>query len=728
MKLKWLILFLLIPSRCLPQGHYIDSLKKILPSLKGEARIDCLNELGAEFSDRYWSKSKYQQTDTAYMYTMQAMNESQQIHYLRGIGKALQNLGTIEDEHANFIAAENYIRKALPVLEKENMQADYNRSVNLLGWILHNRGFFEQSITLYKKGLPYYEAIKDSEHIAVIYRVIARAYDAMGNSGDAFTYFQKDFAIQKNPTDAWGKRSTATLKAAVYLAAGDTVNAVFFYKQAAAFSIDQHVIVEVYHLYMAIAYGMQKKYDSALLEIRSNINEIKSSNTDSLFRKPALMISYITLTDLFLSLKQFDSAIIYSRQPLSFFRNGDHISQLMPMLRTVAAAYYEKHQNDSALHYTNQLLFYAQRSGARKFIRDGYKLLWQIYTERHKPTLADNYHLKYILLNDSLQNDKYISQATAWKAINDINLNEANYKNQLSIHEERNKTKIAFINNEKKVQLYVFITAIVVIGLFAILVIRNNRLKRKKDQLQLMMKEATIEMEKQKREQEVTQLHQQKTELEMQALRAQMNPHFIFNCLSSINRFILINKIDEASDYLTKFSRLIRMVLHNSGESLITLESELEALRLYLDLERVRFKNAFNYSITFINTIDINAVYIPPMLIQPFAENAIWHGLMHKKGVGCLEIQLCAEDKTLSCVIMDNGIGRNMAAALNSRSAEKNKSMGVGITAGRLAILNKSKNEATVFSIEDIIDEEGKGCGTKVVLTMPYKDLTEVVA
>ena len=236
------------------------------------------------------------------------------------------------------------------------------------------------------------------------------------------------------------------------------------------------------------------------------------------------------------------------------------------------------------------------------------------------------------MLNDSLQNDKYISQASAWKAINDININEANYQNQLKINEERNKAKIESIANEKKIQLYVFISAIGLIGLFTILIVRNNRLKRKKDQLQLMMKEANISMEKQKREQEVAQLHQQKTELELQALRAQMNPHFIFNCLSSVNRFILINQTEEASDYLTKFSRLIRMALHNSEKSYITLENELEALRLYLDLERLRFKNAFNYSISLVNTIDVSAVFIPPMLLQPFIENAIWHGLMHKQG------------------------------------------------------------------------------------------------
>jgi len=169
------------------------------------------------------------------------------------------------------------------------------------------------------------------------------------------------------------------------------------------------------------------------------------------------------------------------------------------------------------------------------------------------------------------------------------------------------------------------------------------------------------------------------------------------------------------------------MALHNSEKPLVTLENELEALRLYLDLERLRFKNAFNYSVAFVNAIDINAVYIPPMLIQPFAENAIWHGLMHKQGVGLLEIQLCAENKTLTCVIMDNGIGRNMSGELNTRTAEKNKSMGVQITKGRLALLNRSRNEDAVFAIEDLLDNQGNGCGTKVILKMPYRDMTEIL-
>ncbi len=711
---------------CFAQTPTIDSLKKILPLLKDTARIDCLNELGAEFSDRYWSKSKYQQTDTAYLYTQQALNESKKLHYEKGIGRAFLNRAFIEEEHGDFRTAEDYTRKAIPILQKEKLEAQYHRAHDFLGWILDNRGFFRQAIAIYQKEIPYYEIIKDSVHVAGLYRMTARAYDRLGYSEIAFTYFQKDFAIQKNPTDAWGKRSSATLRAAVYLAAGDTANAAFYYKQAALFSVDQHVLVEAYHLHMAIAYSLQKNYDSALLEIRKGNLKIQSSKEDLLFRKVGLMRNYNTLSDLFVSLKEFDSAIVYGRQSLSFFTNGDYVLYIMPALKTLAIAYHEKHQTADALFYTNQLLAYAQRSGAKRFERDGYKLLWQIYKGQQKTNLADNYRLKYILLNDSLQNDKYISQASAWKAINDINTNEANYQNKLKINEERNKTKIESIANEKKLQSYVFISAIGLIGLFTIVLVRNNKLKRKKDQLQLMMKEATISMEKQKREQEVAQLHQQKTELELQALRAQMNPHFIFNCLSSVNRFILINRTEEASDYLTKFSRLIRMALHNSEKSYITLENELEALRLYLDLERLRFKNAFNYSISLINTIDVSAVFIPPMLLQPFIENAIWHGLMHKKDAGFLDIALSIEEKILTCIITDNGIGRNHAAMINSKSAEKNKSMGVKITTERLALLSRNEDEHVVFDIEDLTDKEGNAAGTKVILKMKYRKLADV--
>lgn len=157
--------------------------------------------------------------------------------------------------------------------------------------------------------------------------------------------------------------------------------------------------------------------------------------------------------------------------------------------------------------------------------------------------------------------------------------------------------------------------------LLGVIIFRNIALKRKNEKHRRELAENELQIQKLESERTNAELQRQSTELEMQALRAQMNPHFIFNCLSSINRFILKNESEPASDYLTKFSRLIRMVLTNSKKAFISLEDELEMLRLYLEMERLRFQDSFDYNITFKNEIDPENIFIPPLLLQPFAEN-----------------------------------------------------------------------------------------------------------
>jgi ligand-binding sensor domain-containing protein len=211
----------------------------------------------------------------------------------------------------------------------------------------------------------------------------------------------------------------------------------------------------------------------------------------------------------------------------------------------------------------------------------------------------------------------------------------------------------------------------------------------------------------------------QQRELEMQALRAQMNPHFIFNCLSSINNFVLKNQTEAASDYLTKFSRLIRTVLNNSKKPLIPLEDELDMLKLYLDMESLRFTGRFEYSINIDKDIDPTAVFMPPLLLQPIAENAIWHGLMHKKESGRLVINIQVENNILTCVIADNGVGRSYTTTLQSKSVKKGKSMGIQITRQRLALINGDDvHDEHAFKTVDLYDDNGKAAGTRVSLNM----------
>ena len=194
---------------------------------------------------------------------------------------------------------------------------------------------------------------------------------------------------------------------------------------------------------------------------------------------------------------------------------------------------------------------------------------------------------------------------------------------------------------------------------------RNIILNRRNEKQQM---EHEMKIQKLESARTHAELHQQATELEMQALRAQMNPHFIFNSLNSINRFILQNNKAQASEYLTKFSRLVRLILQNSQAALISLESELESLRLYLELEAVRFDHHFEFKISVENDLDISALKVPPLIIQPYAENAIWHGLMHKEERGHLEIRIFQQQEILCCRINDDGIGRKKAAELKSKS------------------------------------------------------------
>jgi LytS/YehU family sensor histidine kinase len=228
-----------------------------------------------------------------------------------------------------------------------------------------------------------------------------------------------------------------------------------------------------------------------------------------------------------------------------------------------------------------------------------------------------------------------------------------------------------------------------------------------------------LQIERAEKEKQIADIKQKASELEMQALRAQMNPHFIFNSLNSINRFILQNNREKASEYLTKFSKLVRMILQNSQASLIPLEVELEALGLYLDLEEVRFDHRFGYKISYPKDLDIDVLKVPPLIIQPYAENAIWHGLMHKESKGHLDVEVTEENDHLYLRIADDGIGRKAAVELASKSATKHKSMGLKITADRITMLQSSNGNESAVKFNDLMNPDGTAAGTEVVIKMP---------
>ncbi|MBX3239620.1 MAG: histidine kinase [Chitinophagaceae bacterium] len=230
---------------------------------------------------------------------------------------------------------------------------------------------------------------------------------------------------------------------------------------------------------------------------------------------------------------------------------------------------------------------------------------------------------------------------------------------------------------------------------------------------------AKAETEKLKAKQILIQTQKKMADVEMLALRAQMNPHFIFNCLNSINRYIVKSDQVTASLYLTKFAKLIRLILDNSNSKSITLANEIEALKLYIEMELIRFENRFSYSVTIEDEINPENIFVPPLIIQPYVENAIWHGLLHKKTAGELKVMFSLQSGCLlKCVIEDNGIGRDKSKELKSKSFVTKKSLGMKLTQDRLALLSRHAQAEATIEVEDIRDGN-EAAGTKVIINIP---------
>lgn len=206
-----------------------------------------------------------------------------------------------------------------------------------------------------------------------------------------------------------------------------------------------------------------------------------------------------------------------------------------------------------------------------------------------------------------------------------------------------------------------------------------------------------------------------KAEAEMRALRAQMNPHFIFNSLNSIQECIVMKNTDAAYTYLAKFSKLVRRILENSGKQFVPLQEEIELLEWYVSLEQLRFATPVAFSVNAEKTIDIYNTHIPSMVIQPYVENALWHGLANKQGDKKLSVNFAEKDGMICCTITDNGIGRNAADKITANKTNDKKSMGMQLSNERLKLVSAQAK----VEIEDLYDANATPSGTRVIIYLP---------
>ena len=231
------------------------------------------------------------------------------------------------------------------------------------------------------------------------------------------------------------------------------------------------------------------------------------------------------------------------------------------------------------------------------------------------------------------------------------------------------------------------------------------------------------EEEKKMAEIELLQNKQKALESRLQSLRLQMNPHFLFNALNSVQQMILANEEMIATKYLSRFSKLLRAILVHSDKETISLKEELDILHLYVELESIRFKEAFTYAITCDENIDTDEVRVPTLLVQPFVENAIWHGLMHKEGNRKLLVAFEETGDSLQCIIEDNGVGRKKASEIKGvpLNGSNHQSKGIAVSTERLKALRNKDGESGSINFVDLHDADGSATGTRIEINFPIQ-------
>jgi tetratricopeptide (TPR) repeat protein len=354
---------------------------------------------------------------------------------------------------------------------------------------------------------------------------------------------------------------------------------------------------------------------------------------------------------------------------------------------------YARQKNDrQAIQYLEKSSALAEEIGVPEQVKESEKALSDIYERTGNAVLALGHYKKYSAAKESINDSENIKSMVREEMNYEFERKEALQK------VENEKKQVLFDEQAKRHKQQMFFSALFILLMFGIAFLVYNRRQLKK----------------------TLTLQRDLAEYEQKALHLQMNPHFVFNCLGSISSFIVQNGTDSAIKYLSKFSKLMRLTLEYSKESLIPIDKEIEGLQNYLELEQLRFNKMFDFSITKDPQIE-DDMAIPPLLLQPFVENAILHGLVPKKQKGTITVDFAITKDNLVCTVTDDGIGFAKSKEMKENSVTVHKSMALEITRKRLEVIQAFTSRTSQVEIKELTDANGLPAGTRIILNLPIQ-------
>jgi tetratricopeptide (TPR) repeat protein len=627
--------------------------------------------------------ARYNKGDSAWYYNDLALKLYKETGNINGMARACYGLAYVYSFKGDLRSSEEYSSMALQYFEESADHRGMINSLNALAYLARQQQDLEKAKDYIEKAISAANEVKDTLPLA----------DATNNLGNIY----KEMALFSQAIDAYFEALRLwELK-----------------KDTAGMSVAYGSI--------GLAYYFQKDYDRALEFSRKHL--LLSEK-----RKDLWEVSKIcnTIAQIYNSTGIFDSALIYQRKSLTLNREMNYPAGEVSGCQNIASTFMHLLQPDSAWWYIKRAMniafatdipvspeYYvtlgnieqslgnynkAEASGLKAYSlakerslplveSDASLLLSDIYNKTGRNDLAYRYLREHMILGDSISNDEFLKQVTRMEIQYDFD------KKQKAAEYTRLQEKLISDSKikQQRTLLAGLAVLLVVVALLSFLFLRHTRLRARYSQI----------------------------DLEQRLLRAQMNPHFIFNSLCAVQDLILADKPQKANAFLTKIARLMRNILENSREEFVALDKEIETLRLYMDVQQLRFENGFEYEINVEQSIDPENVSIPPMLAQPCVENSIEHGLLPGKENGRISVSYSLKDGLIMLEVTDNGIGREKAAEI--RPGMKKQPISTKLTEKRLGHFRKILKEKHInYQVIDLY-EEGAATGTKVVMMLPYR-------
>jgi tetratricopeptide (TPR) repeat protein len=587
----------------------------------------------------------------------------------------------------------DYANKALVLSRKiKHTTAEGNAYLNIgnANIILGN---YPQALENFSKAQLIFESQTDKNNevkngLAKAYGSIGIVFSEQSNYANALNYYLKSVKIYENLKEQAKVAKLYNNIGIVYKSQSSDFKALEYFVKAQKIQEKlKDVNIGITLTNIANCYLNQKNYDKAL----EYYNQAKISF--DLHPNPRALGEWYNNLGLFYKATNNSSKAIENwNLAIKTFQSIDDKFGISDTYIYLGQLNFEKGNNSEALLYANKSLNLSKEINVLEQIVLSEKLLSDIYSNKGDANQALEHYKLYSKANDSLINETNIRKSVEEEMTYEFEKREVLQKKEL----EKRELLLQEQSKRNKMQLFFAVLLALLLSGIGFLIYNRTQLKK------------TLTLQK------------ELAEYEQKALHLQMNPHFVFNCLGSISSFIVQNGTDTAVKYLAKFSKLMRLTLEYSKESLIPIDKEIEGLQNYLELEQLRFNQKFDFSISKASDIEDDTA-LPPLLLQPFVENAIIHGLIPKKEKGLIAIKFSIKNENLVCTIEDNGIGFHKSQKIKESLVSVHKSMALDITKKRLEMMEVSTSQKANVEIEENKNNQGEILGTKVVLNLPLQ-------